>query len=441
MSRFSATQLLGSTRPAEWVSSAYLAVLGAAVFCYAALGAVLSILPRYVPERLGGGATAIGVAVGAPALTGLLARPVGGRIADRAGPLPPLLGGAALMAAGAVPAAAFPTLGALLSSRLVVGAGEGLMMGSAVLWLLRLAGIERRGRALGHIGLANYAGLALGPLLATSLGGASMSQAVLWVAVPLPLLGAATAVVARRTAQAASQPTAETGEATPGAHRGAADAHRAAAGEERTSTRTLLRLTAPAGLGLLLVNVGYVSVLSFGGATAKSSGTDLRTAIVPIFAAVVIISRTAGGGIPDRLGGRATVTLFAGAESLGLLAFANASGPTLELASLLALSVGQSLAVPGLGLLALSGVPPTSQGAAVGLFFAWFDAGVGLGGPVVGSVAAATGPAGGLEAAAAAVAGAVVIARLVRRDHPLSQTHAQRERVIGRGTTGCTRSP
>jgi nitrate/nitrite transporter NarK len=181
--------------------------------------------------RMRGGVAAIGAAVGAPALTGLLARPLGGRVADRAGPLLPLLGAAALMTFDAVP---------------------------AVLWLLRLAGIERRARALGHIGLANYAGLVLGPLLATSLGGAGASQAVLGVAVPLA------------TARRRHRP----GRPANGAGGVAAD---------RRDART------------------------FGGATAKSSDTDLRTAIVPIFAAVVIISRTAGGGIPDRLGGRATV--------------------------------------------------------------------------------------------------------------------------------------
>src|SRR4051812_35911091 len=88
---------------------AYAAVLGAALCCYAALGAVLSIAPREVIDHLGGGATEAGLAVGAPALTGLLSRPLGGRLADRVKPR-----------------------------------------------LLRLAGPGRRGRVLGHIGLANY---------------------------------------------------------------------------------------------------------------------------------------------------------------------------------------------------------------------------------------------------------------------------------------------
>jgi predicted MFS family arabinose efflux permease len=167
-------------------------------------------------------------------------------------------------------------------------------------------------------------------------------------------------------------------------------------------------------LGLLLVNVGYVSVLSFGAEVARARGTAVAGLVVPVFALTVLVARTLGGGVPDRLGGRRTVVVFAGAEAAGLLAYAVAPAAVAAAAALLVLSVGQSLAVPGLGLLALGGVSPAQQGAAAGMFFAWFDAGVGLGGPVVGAVAALAGPAGALVAAAAAVGGAVVVA-LARR--------------------------
>src|SRR5436190_767389 len=62
--------------------ASYLAVLAAAVACYAALGAVLAILPDLVHDR-----AALGLAVGAPALTaaGRGARPWARRRAGRRG--------------------------------------------------------------------------------------------------------------------------------------------------------------------------------------------------------------------------------------------------------------------------------------------------------------------------------------------------------------------
>jgi predicted MFS family arabinose efflux permease len=379
----------------------YAAVLAAAALCYAALGAVVAILPSYVPDRLGGGSTAIGLAVGAPALTGLIGRPFGGRAADRLGPLRPLLVGAAVMAVGVIPAVLFSTLTVLLLSRLAVGLGEGLMMSATVAWLLLLAGSDRRGRALGHIGLANYGGLALGPLLATALGGARAGTTVLWLAALLPIVGGAAAVGAARVGS--------------GDRLMAADA-RGAAG--LSSTGRLLRQVAPAGVGLLLVNVGYVSVLAFGAELARRQGTGLQTLIVPVFAGVVVVARTLGGSLPDRMGGVRTVAVFAACEAVGLFVYAQSGETSMALAALLILSIGQAMAVPGLGLLALAGVPATDQGAAAGLFFAWFDAGVGFGGLGVGAAASALGPGGALTAAAVAVLAVVLIAVVGRQRWP-----------------------
>ena len=339
---------------------AYHRVLAAALLCYAALGAVLRALTGHLTD-LGAGPVAIGIAVGAPAITGLVARPGGGRLADRVGPRAVLPVGAAIMAAGVAPALE-DSVGAQVASRLLVGIGEGLMMSAAVLWLLRLAGPERRGRALGHIGLANYGGLTAGPLLADALNG---FESVLLVAALLPL--GAIAALPR---------------ATP-------------AGTRREGGAGLLRATLTPGIGLMLVNVGYAAMLAFGGAVAA-------------FAIAVIATRTLGAGIPDRFGPRATLAVAAPTAAAGLVIVA--TGPTLP--GVVMLGAGQALAVPSLGLLALANVAPAHQGAAAGTFFAWFDAGVGLGGPAAGFLAHLGGPSGALMGAAAAVAATAFIARV-----------------------------
>jgi MFS family permease len=170
---------------------AYLRVLVSEVLCYAALGAVLRILPDRM-TALHAGAFAVGLAVGAPALSGVVFRPLGGRLADSLGPAANVRAGALIMTLGIAPAAIAAPV-AQVGSRVLVGVGEGLMMAAAVLWLLRLGGPERRGRALGHIGLANYGGLAAGPVLADALHGGAHPGRVLAAAAVLPLAGAAAA--------------------------------------------------------------------------------------------------------------------------------------------------------------------------------------------------------------------------------------------------------
>jgi MFS family permease len=347
---------------------AYHRVLAAAMLCYAALGAVLRVLPGHL-TGLGADPLAIGIAVGAPAITGLIARPGGGRLADRVGPRKVLPAGALIMSVGVAPAAV-DTVGAQVASRLLVGAGEGLMMSAAVLWLLRLSGPERRGRALGHIGLANYAGLAAGPLLADAAG--SFARVLLLAAV-LPVLGAA---------------------AMPRAVPPAAAPERDGAG--------LLAATLRPGAGLLLVNVGYAAVLAFGGARSAL--------VVPAFAIAVIAVRTLGASIPDRIGARRTLAFAAPMAAAGLVTVALSNGSAAVVAGVVALGAGQALAVPALGLLALSRIDPARHGAAAGAFFAWFDAGVGLGGPAAGLLAHLGGPTSALVGAAVAVACAGPIA-------------------------------
>ncbi len=337
----------------------YVAVLAAAALCYAALGAALRILPGLTDDP-----AVLGLLVGAPALTAVVARAAGGRLADRVGAAPVMLGGAVVMAAGAAPALSSTGTPWLLASRLLTGVGEGAMMAAAVLWLLRLAGRERRGRALGHIGLANYAGLAAGPLLAEAL--ALRTTAVLVATALLPLAGVALAGRAARPAVAADEPPGE----------------------------PMLHAVLLPGAGLMLVNFGYVAFLAFGGG------------LVPVFAAGVIAARTLGGSVPDRLGGRRTVTLAAPLAAAGLAVVA--AGP--PLAGVVVLAAGQGLAVPALGLLALARVPARSQGAAAGLFFAFFDAGVGAGGPLAGALARLTAPSVALGLAAGAVASAALVA-------------------------------
>jgi predicted MFS family arabinose efflux permease len=138
--------------------------------------------------------------------------------------------------------------------------------------------------------------------------------------------------------------------------------------------------------------------------------------VIPVFGVGVIASRTVLAGVPDRFGVARTLSVSVVLEGAGLAGLAASTSAPLALGALVIVAVGQGLAVPSLGLLALSAVPPSQHGRTAGAFFAYFDAGVGLGGPAIGLAAHAADPAGALVVAGAAVLAAAPVALLGRTE-------------------------
>ena len=126
----------------------------AATFCgLVGVGSVLPVLPRYIHGPLDSGDVAVGVVIGAYAVTGLLLRPVAGRLADTRGRRPTVLVGACLVALSGF--LYLPSLGiaGLIVARLILGAGEGAVYTAGSAWIVDLAPEDRRGRVLGLYGL------------------------------------------------------------------------------------------------------------------------------------------------------------------------------------------------------------------------------------------------------------------------------------------------
>jgi predicted MFS family arabinose efflux permease len=154
--------------------------------------------------------------------------------------------------------------------------------------------------------------------------------------------------------------------------------------------------------------------VSFGAAAILANGAGGSALVIPVFAAVVFVVRAFAGSVPDRAGPERTLLCACPATAAGLCGVALLGGTPLIVASIAVLAAGQALTVPALGVIALRGVPSSQHGAAAGLFFAWFDAGVGLGGPLAGLAAHLSSAAGALIAAAVAVAAAPFVAAAAR---------------------------
>ncbi|HET9199271.1 MAG TPA: MFS transporter [Solirubrobacterales bacterium] len=336
----------------------------AVTFCgLVAVGSVLPVLPRYIHGPLDSGDVAVGVVIGAYAITGLLLRPVAGRFADTRGRKPTVLVGAMLVALSGL--LYLPALGiaGLIVARLILGAGEGAVYTAGSAWIVDLAPEERRGRVLGLYGLAVWGGLSVGPLLGEVLLDAGGYDLVWAVAAALPVLGALIAVTARDPF-------------VPLAH---AEPHPLIAPE-----------AVGPGIAVGLASFGYAAVATFIVLHLESRGVGHGATVFAAFAAMIVLTRLVFGDLPDRIGAAPVAIAATIGEAFGLLLIAVAHSLPVALVGGVAMGAAFALLNPSLMLIALGRVSQRARGAAMGTYTAFFDAGVGLGAPIAGVVAALT---------------------------------------------------
>ena len=356
----------------------------AVTFCgLVGVGSVLPVLPRYIHGPLDSGDVAVGVVIGAYAVTGLLLRPVAGRFADTRGRKPTVLVGALLVALSGF--LYLPGLGiaGLIVARLILGAGEGAVYTAGSAWIVDLAPEERRGRVLGLYGLAVWGGLSVGPLLGEVLLNAGGYDLVWIVAAALPVLGALIAVSARDPF-------------VPLAH---AEPHPLIAPE-----------AVGPGFAVGLASFGYAAVATFIVLHLEARGVGHGATVFAAFAAMIVLTRLVFGDLPDRMGAAPVAIAATIGEALGLLLIAVAHSLPVALAGGVAMGAAFALLNPSLMLIALGRVSQQARGAAMGTYTAFFDAGVGLGAPIAGLVAALTSYEGAFVfAAAVCLASALMI--------------------------------
>lgn len=127
--------------------------------------------------------------------------------------------------------------------------------------------------------------------------------------------------------------------------------------------------------------------------------------VLGVFAGLVVLIRSVGGAIPDRIGPGRAVRISLVLTSLGLALIGLWRTPTGLMIGTFLLGVGVALFTPALFTLAVTGIPSSERGAVMGTTSAFLDQAFGLGPATLGFVAAAVGRgwiflAGSLVAAA-----------------------------------------
>ena len=358
----------------------FLTVAVAELAYFTADGVLLPALPRYVEGPLGAGNIAVGVVIGAFSLSAFFLRPWTGRRSDRHGRRIVMVAGASLFALSVVGYLVATSIPVLIAMRLVTGVGDALFFVAALSANVDLAPEDRRGEAMSFASLSLYVGIGAGPFLGEALIAWRGFEAA-WLA-SITLAGAAVVLALRLPPM---RP--DSGEVNPEAHR---LVHRAG----------LLP-----GVVLFATIWGMGGFLAFVPLYALDLGMGGASLVLGLFAGLVVLIRSVGATIPDRIGPGRAVRISLVLTSLGLALIGLWRTPTGLMIGTFLLGVGVALFTPALFTLAVTGIPSSERGAVMGTTSAFLDLAFGLGPATLGFVAAAVGR-GGIFLAGSLVAAA-----------------------------------
>lgn len=361
---------MARSRPRFLTSQFILVTLSGGLY-FIALGTGIAVLPLFAEREFGAGSAGVGIAVGSFAFGAVILRPFAGRIGDRWGRRPLVIGGAAVVGITTLAYVAATSLPLLVVFRLLGGIGEAAFFVGAATMITDLAPIERRGEAISYWSVAVYGGLAFGPIIGEAVNDAWGYDAV-WVA------GAAcagtAAVLGLFTRE--TRPDVAPPEGLPLLHRAA------------------ILPGFMLFLGLIPL-AGYTAFLKLYG---ESIGLEDVGEFFLLYGCLVLAIRVLGARLPDRLGPLRGGTLALGGSAASMVIIAAwPSVPGLVVGTVV-FAFGMSMMYTNLMTLALAGVDDSQRAAVVGTFSTFFDLSQGLGALIVGLVASTTSYRGGFIA-------------------------------------------
>jgi predicted MFS family arabinose efflux permease len=374
----------GAKRSPTLFTRAFLTVAVAELAYFTADGVLLPALPRYVAGPLGGSNVAVGLVIGAFSLSAFFLRPWAGGLGDRRGRRILMVVGAALFAlsvGGYLVAGSIPVLVAM---RLLTGAGEALFFVGALSANVDLAPPERRGEAFSFASLALYIGLGVGPFL-----GEAVIESFGFRSAWLLAIGLAALAVALALRLPPMKP--DGGDAQAGEH------------------RLVHRAGVLPGLVLLAAIWGMAGFLAFVPLYALDLGMGGAGLVLGLFSGIVVLIRSVGARIPDRIGAARATRIALTLSTVGLALVGLWRDPAGLITGAVVLAVGVALFTPALFSLAVAGVPANERGAVMGTTSAFLDLAFGLGPATLGFVAAGVGRGGTFLAGAGVAAAGLVL--------------------------------
>jgi len=371
--------------PSRLLSPLFVLVTLSTFAYFTSVGALQPTLPRFVEGPLGGGSVAVGLSVGIFSIAAVLMRPFGGYLSDLHGRRMAMVLGAAAVAAAILGQIWVESLAWLVPLRVASGIGEALFWVGAAAVVSDLAPENRRGEAVSYFSLALYGGLVLGPVLGETVL-AQDSYGNVW------LLAAGLAALAALL----GLPVGDT--------RLDAGSHSVSGWRRFVHPGAILP-----GTVLATSMLGLGGFFTFVPLYALELGMSGSRLVFAMFSGVVLIVRSFGARVPDRLGSLKSARGALTGQAAGLTIVALWQTPTGLLVGTVVYALGQSLAFPALMTMAVGRAKASERGAVVGTFSAFFDFGFGLGAVVLGAVAGTMGYAGSFLVGAGVALGGLLL--------------------------------
>jgi MFS family permease len=353
------------------------AALSAAVLAFFIAGGIfLPATPRFTEDVLGGDRVAVGIVIGAFAISSLLMRPFAGRFADQRGRRIVLIVGAVITVGAGLGHIVADTIPLLIVVRLALGVGEALFFVAGLAAATDLAPEHRRGEAISLVSLSLYLGIAIGPLIGEFVLAGLGFGAVWLVASAISALAVGLSWVAPETLPPESR--SRHGPLPPGVA-----APRQSLLHRRGIEPGLLALCGVWGMGPFFAFIPLlVDDLDLG-----SSGPYLAA-----FAIVVVGLRILGARLPDRVGAAKLSGTALVVSAIGLTVSGLAIGGLLPvggglLVGTVIFASGVAFTFPAIMAMAVIGVPPDERGAVVGTAGLFVDAAFGISPAILGLIA------------------------------------------------------
>ncbi|AWB88605.1 MFS transporter [Salinibacterium hongtaonis] len=339
------------------------------------------VIAQVIGNDLEGNDALAGFLVSLSAFASIAAMLIAGAAIDRFGVRPVLVASTTIAVVGLVLVAIALTVPTLGASRVIVGGGNAAVAMALTSWIVAEVPHHERGKALGFFGLSVWVGLALGPTIGDALYRELGQQAVWIVSALLQTIALAITFVTRAPRPNGHHPvvnadreSTDTGEVQIDAApiRGLAGWIAVLREVALPGTVTIAAWACEAFMVAFLIQHLAKQGVASGGIFGAAN-------VFIVFAASVIITRLAFGGLTDKLGPVVVARWALAMVAAGMVTLGLSNSFALAALGAVLVGVGYSPLYPALTILATENLDPRRRSTGLGIFSALTSFGHALG--------------------------------------------------------------